>query len=223
VVRTPCERRTGSDFDLALVDLVGNTAFQYRIQAKRLTPAVSTWRASSFKQLAHKNGTGSQVQILCDPKNLVGSPPTTPLYAFYTPASVAGSAGVPSIALADAFEIEAIIGGALKAFPRPPFKRLTYLQHLFFPLSAILCPPASTSQRGIATPGQSRDAYDRQRRERRRLTGITMDPRPLPDFAEVPDELREALASRDDRKLQPAEIPRPQVIIDASDPASASG
>lgn len=223
VVRTPCEHRTGSDFDLALVDLRGNTSFQYRIQAKRLTPALSTWRASSFRQLAHKNGSGSQVQTLCNLGNLAGSPPTRPLYAFYLPGTVSGVAGIPSIALADAFDIEAIVTNALGTTPRPLFKRLTFLQHLFFPLSTILCPPADASGRGIATPKESRDAYERARRERRRteLAKLKSDPAPA-DLTGVPDELRQALTYRDERRLQPAEIPRPQIIIDASEPSGGT-
>lgn len=218
VVRTPCERRTGSDFDLALVDLAGNTSFQYRIQAKRLSPAKSTWRASSFRQLAHKNGTGSQAKVLCDPKNLVGSPPTTPLYAFYTPSSVAGPAGVPSVALANALDIEVIINDALAQSPRPLFKRLTKLRHLFLPLSTILCPSAGSAHRGIANPRESRDAYERETRERRPQMDQKTEPRPIPDVMNgVPKVLREALARREDRRLQPAKIPRPQVIIDAAE------
>src|SRR5437763_1693691 len=75
--------------------------------------------------------------------------------------------GLAGITLADAFEIEAVVGHALSAKPRPPFKRISSLMPLFFELHEILCPPSGESSRLIATPQESKDAYERVRETRR--------------------------------------------------------
>ena len=218
VIRTPPEHRTGSDFDLALVDLTSNTSFQYRIQVKRLRPNRGNWEISSYRELAHHNGTGSQVTTLCDLSNLAGSPPTVPLYAFYNPASISTLAGVDGIMLADAFEIESVIKNALGAKPRPRFKRLTSLKDLFFPLTDILCPPAS-SGRGIATPAESRDSYARVRERRPRSVLSALKSHPAPDVGkQVPAGLRQALSNGEGARIQRASVDRPQIVINASEP-----
>ncbi len=98
-------RQSEADFDLAFLDLRRNTIFQFRIQAKRLTPHLRNWRISSYKELAHPHESGEQVRTLTDPGNLAGSIPTVPLYAFYNLESVCAVASIEGIALADAFEI----------------------------------------------------------------------------------------------------------------------
>lgn len=218
VIRTPPEHRTGSDFDLALVDLTSNTSFQYRIQAKRLRPVHDNWEISSYRELAHHNGTGSQVLTLCKLANLAGPPPTVPLYAFYNPASIGALAGVDGIMLADAFEIESIVTGALGAKPRPRFKRLTSLKDLFFPLTDILCPPTG-SGRGVATPRESRDSYARVREERPRSVFSILKSHPVPNVGqEVPTELRLALLNGEAGRIQRASVERPQIVINAPAP-----
>lgn len=218
VVRTPPEHRTGSDFDLALVDLTSNTSFQYRIQAKRLRPVQDNWEISSYRELAHHNGTGSQVTTLCDLTNLAPPPPTVPLYAFYNPASIGALAGVEGIMIADAFEIESIVTAALGAKPRPRFKRLTSLKDLFFPLTDILCPPTG-SGRGIATPQESRDSYARVREGRPRSVFAALKSHPAPDVGQqVPSELRLALLNGEGGRIQRASVDRPQIVINASVP-----
>lgn len=224
VVRTPNETRTGSDFDLALVDPASGTAIQYRIQAKRLGKPTASWKTRSYRELAHPHGTGEQVEILCDLTNLEKEVISTiPLYAFYNPYSICESAGISGIALADAFEIEAHIFGALDTVPRPHFKQLQSVKPYFFDLSSILCPPATAPNRLIATPSQSRDAFEKLRSELPRSPFSTQSvkaslkrPHKI-EVGAIPSELLSALRISETTRIVTADLDRPQLVIATSE------
>ncbi len=219
-VLTPNEKRTGSDFDLELVDPATSTTIRYRIQAKRLGEPRTSWQNRSYHHLAHPNDTGGQVNTLCDLKNLAGPIPTVPLYAFFNNHVVCAASGLPGIALADAFEIEDHIVTSLGATPRPLFKRISSVQHLFFDLAAILCPPTPGTGRGVATPKESRDGFDAASRSRGESVLAVLKSRPAPQPGPAqPDQLR-ALRERgrDRRPVPTAAIERPRIIVATSDP-----
>lgn len=221
-VQTPDETRTGSDLDLELVDPPTSTTIRYRIQAKRLGAPRVNWKNRSYHHLAHPNDTGGQAGTLCDLKNLAGPIPTIPLYAFFNNDTVCTASGAPGIALANAFEIEDLINTALGKKPRPYFKRISSVQHLFFDLATILCPPTSGSGRGVATPQESRDGFDSAVRVRRTgvLEGTKGLPTPQPGPAQ-PDQLR-ALRERERRPVRTAGVKRPRIIVATSEPDPAS-
>lgn len=146
VVLTPPESKTGGDFDLLVVDPLSGDAVQFRTQAKRLTPHKHDWEIGSYAELAHPHNSGAQSHMLL--RGLGKEAITTiPLYAFYNPAHVCTASGgtVSGIELASGWEVRERIKAIVKVKPkRLPYKRIGSLQPLFFPLSTILCPPAST-------------------------------------------------------------------------------
>lgn len=149
------ESKTGNDFDIIVFDPKHRTAVQYRIQAKRLTPHSTNWRLSSYVELAHPKNTGIQslslVRSAAAERHLL----TVPLYAFYNPTRtcLASGGAVSGIELADGRSIRAVVRELVKSKPkRPPLKRISSLQPLFFPLSKILCPPAGEESRRVPTP-----------------------------------------------------------------------
>lgn len=161
VVLTPPESMTGGDFDLVVVDPLSGDAVQFRIQAKRLTPHKHDWEIGSYAELAHPHNNGAQSQTLL--RGLGRETITTiPLYAFYNPAHVctASSGTVSGIELASGWEIRERIKAIVKVKPkRLPYKRIGSLQPLFFPLSTILCAPATTPRASdIPTPANARKA-----------------------------------------------------------------
>lgn len=161
VVLTPPESKTGGDFDLLVVDPLSGDAVQFRIQAKRLTPHKHDWEIGSYAELAHPHNSGVQSQTLL--RGLGKEAITTiPLYAFYNPAHVCTASGgsVSGIELASGWEIRERIKAIVKLKPkRLPYKRIGSLQPLFFPLSTILCAPATTPRASdIPTPADARQA-----------------------------------------------------------------
>lgn len=162
---TPPENATGSDFDLVIVDLLSKTQVGYRIQAKRLSLGAVNWDRNSFKELAHKGGTGSQHATLTTPGNLIGPPSLTPLYAFYIPHSICVSSGMTleGIHLAGVQPVSAAIQdikAKIASNGRSQAKQLRNLAPHFFSLREILCPPAppiGAVRRGIASPRESAD------------------------------------------------------------------
>lgn len=161
VVLTPPESKTGGDFDLLVVDPLSGDAVQFRIQAKRLTPHKHDWEIGSYTELAHPHNSGVQSQTLL--RGLGKEAITTiPLYAFYNPAHVCTASGgtVSGIELASGWEIRERIKAIVKVKPkRLPYKRIGSLQPLFFPLSTILCAPATTHRASdIPTPADARQA-----------------------------------------------------------------
>lgn len=221
-VLTPDETRTGSDLDLELVDPLTGTTIRYRIQAKRLGAPRVNWKNRSYHHLAHPNDTGGQASTLCDLKNLAGPIPTIPLYAFFNHDTVCSASGAPGIALADAFEIEDLIFTALGKKPRPYFKRISSVQHLFFDLAAILCPPAPGGGRGVATPRESRDGFDAAARARRKGAVEALKGRPTPDPGPAQPEQLRALRERERRPLRTASVKRPRIIVATSEPELAA-
>ena len=161
VVLTPPEPKTGGDFDLVVVHPLSGDAVQFRIQAKRLTPHKHDWEIGSYAELAHPHNSGAQSQKLL--RGLGKEAITTiPLYAFYNPAHVCTASGgtVSGIELASGWEIRERIKAIVKVKPkRLPYKRIGSLQPLFFPLSTILCAPATTPRTSdIPTPADARQA-----------------------------------------------------------------
>jgi hypothetical protein len=161
VVLTPPESKTGGDFDLLVVDPLSGDAVQFRIQAKRLTPHKHDWEIGSYTELAHPHNSGVQSQTLM--RGLGKEAITTiPLYAFYNPAHVCTASGgtVSGIELASGWEIRERIKTIVKVKPkRIPYKRVGSLQPVFFPLSTILCAPATTPRASdIPTPADARQA-----------------------------------------------------------------
>jgi hypothetical protein len=221
-ILTPNEARTGSDFDLELVDPASNTTICYRIQAKRLGRPTVNWRHRSYHHLAHPKDTGGQATTLCDASNLAGPIPTIPIYAFFNHETVCAASGVPGISLADAFEIEAHIKGSLTIKPRPLFRRISSVQHLFFGLETILCPPSSGSGRGLATPQESRDTFERivnvQRVRRSQGEGaVVKDIQSRQPGIAQPEQLQ-ALREQEGRRVRTAAIERPRVIVATGEP-----
>jgi len=157
------EKVTGNDFDIIVYDPPTRSAVQYRIQAKRLTPHATTWGMGSYKELAHPHGTGTQSSALIRSSAAERRILTIPLYAFYNPARTCAASGglVGGLELADGHAVRGLIANLVKAKPkRPPMKRLTTLQPLFFPLSTLLCPPSPVPGRRILTPAESLQAVD---------------------------------------------------------------
>lgn len=175
VVLTPPESKTGGDFDLVVVDPGSGDAVQFRIQAKRLSPNPNDWEIGSYAELAHPHNSGAQSQMLL--RGLGKEAITTiPLYAFYNPAHVCAASGgtVSGIELASGWEIRERIKAIVKVRPkRLPYKRIGSLQPLFFPLSTILCAPASTMRSSsIPTPEGARAAVVDAIEERSSLAGF---------------------------------------------------
>lgn len=153
-VITPDETKTGSDFDILLIDLSSRAKAQFRIQAKRLKPHGTNWQLGSYHELAHPAGTGKQAQTIVR-SSVQETIPTIPLYAFYNPAAVCAASGgkISGIELADAHAINTLVQRLVKSKPkRPPLKRLQTLQPLFFPLTTILCSSPDTSSGGVPRP-----------------------------------------------------------------------
>ena len=216
-VLTPDESRTGSDFDLELVDPASSTTIRYRIQAKRLCAPTAKWQTRSYPQLAHPSGTGLQCKTLCDPKNLSGPVPTIPLYAFFNHATVCAAAGVPGIAMADALEIEDLIDKGLATTPRPPFKRITSVQPFFFGLDDILCPPAKGGF-GIATPAQSRERFEEVMRRRGRSALPKLQRAEAPEPGPVqPDQMAALRGSERQPVRHDTKTQRPRLIVATSE------
>lgn len=162
MVLVPSETKTGSDFDILIVEPSTQDAIQYRIQAKRLSPHAKTWEWGSYKELDHPHGQGKQASTLVrsSAQEMV---PTIPLYAFYNPQSACteSDGAISGIELADGIAINQIVKAlvaAKAASKRPRLKRIGYLRELFFPLSTILCPPSGDvlSGRLIVRPEISR-------------------------------------------------------------------
>lgn len=222
-VLTPNEKRTGSDLDLELVDPVTSTTIRYRIQAKRLGEPRVNWQNRSYHHLAHPNETGDQVDTLCNLGNLAGPIPTIPLYAFFNNDVVCAASGLPGIALADAFDIEDHIVTSLGATPRPFFKRISAVQHLFFDLAVILCPPTSGTGRGVASPQESRDGFEAASWARSDSVMAVLKSRPAPQPGPAQPEQLHALRvrGRERQPLRTATTKRPRIIIATSAPDAA--
>lgn len=161
VVLTPPEAKTGSDFDIVIVEPLSGEAVQFRIQAKRLTPHKHNWIIGSYTELAHPHNSGAQSQALL--RGLGGEAITTiPLYAFYNPAHVCAASGstVSGIDLASGWEIRERIKAINKVRPkRLPYKQIGSLQPLFFPLSTILCATSNAARAStIPLPAEARAA-----------------------------------------------------------------
>lgn len=175
VVLTPPESKTGGDFDLVMVAPASDDAVQFRIQAKRLSPHLNDWEIGSYAELAHPHNSGAQSQTLL--RGLDKEAITTiPLYAFYNPAHVCAASGgtVSGIELASGWEIRERIKAIVKVKPkRLPYKRIGSLQPLFFPLSTILCAPATTVRSSsIPMPKDARAAVIDAIEERSSLAGF---------------------------------------------------
>lgn len=137
------EAVTGNDFDIIIFDPLAREAIQYRIQAKRLKPHPTNWMISSYAELAHPNGTGAQSISLIKSAAAETLIRTIPLYAFYNPARTCSASGglINGIELADGNAVRTIVRQLIRAKPkRPPLKRISTLQPLFFPFATILCP-----------------------------------------------------------------------------------
>lgn len=190
-VFTPPEVKTGGDFDLVIYRPGTGDGVQYRIQSKRLVLNQTNWAWSSYRELDHPNGSGKQASTLIR-SSAQEKMPTIPLYAFYNPLTVceASRGELIGIQLADGRAISSIVRALVRAKAegkRPRWKRVEYLQHLFFPLSTILCPPADEPPGGalIIRPDVSRQAALTAIEERRiALTGID----------DAPPQLRSELA-----------------------------
>lgn len=97
---------------------------------------------------------------------------------------------IAGIQLADGREINVIVRALVKAKAhgkRPRWKRVEYLQHLFFPLTTILCPPADSSGTGasIIQPEVSRQAVLAAIEERRAAQAHLEDAPPRLPFKAV--------------------------------------
>ena len=88
-VMTPPEAKTGSDFDLLIVDVAASEAIQYRLQAKRLFPHDSNWLLGTYRELLSTRYCKTGV----DASEVVGIRENTyvSLYAFYNPQAVCDS------------------------------------------------------------------------------------------------------------------------------------
>lgn len=213
-VLTPNESRTGSDFDLEIVDLNARTTFAYRIQAKRLGYPTINPAFRSYPYLDHRVKGVLQSDILCDPKNLSGPVPIVPIYAFFNNASVSQAIGVPDIGLVDGFYINKIIHRSITTTPKPLFKRISSIQHLFFEFKDLLCPPQAGSGSGLATPEESRDSFDAVRR-RESARGLDDWERPIPQLGEATQEQIRALREREFLPIRPSTTKshRPRVLL----------
>jgi len=149
------EKITGNDFDIIVFDPAKRSAVQFRIQAKRLGSHASNWRMGSYKELAHPHNTGTQSAALIRSSAAERRILTVPLYAFYNPARacVASGGAIGGIELADGHAVRSLVAALVKAKPkRLPYKRLSTLQSLFFPLTTLLCPGQAGAGGRIATP-----------------------------------------------------------------------
>jgi len=171
-VFTPPEAHTGGDFDLVIYRPATGNGVQYRIQAKRVVPNATHWEWSSYRELDHPHGQGKQSSTLVR-SSAQESIPTIPLYAFYNPLRVCAASNnqIDGIQLADGRAVNVIVRALVKAKAdgkRPRWKRVEYLQHLFFPLATILCPPADSPDTGasIIQPEVSREAVLAKIKER---------------------------------------------------------
>lgn len=167
----PNEAKTGSDFDIIVLNENTYEAIQFRIQAKRLTVHNDDWEVSSYRKLAHPHNTGEQAATLIR-SSAHEAITTIPLYAFYNPRNVCEASGgiVSGVELADGRAISTLVRALVNAKPkRLPLKRIKYLKRLFFPFATILC-PTSDSDPGmgvISSPGALQEAaelliYDRK-------------------------------------------------------------
>lgn len=215
-VQTPDEAKTGSDFDLVIADLSACTIIQYRIQAKRLYSHASKWFLGSYRELAHPKNTGKQAKSLVNPANLIGPIPTIPLYAFYNPSAVCAASGncFEALALADGFDVNQIVQKIASGSPKPTTaRRISNLQHLFFPLTDLLCPQKVGIALSVASPTQSlqqvRDAITSRR-------GSGSSDRSLPAIGRnIPADIRQAIESAGDNRVIRVSRPRPRIIIGA--------
>jgi len=157
------EKITGNDFDIIVFDPVRRSAVQFRIQAKRLSPHPSNWQMGSYKELAHPHNSGTQAAALIRSSATERRLLTVPQYAFYNPARACAASGstIAGIELADGHAVRQLVGALVKAKPkRLPYKRLSTLQPLFFPLSTLLCPSGADVGRRMVTPEGARRAVN---------------------------------------------------------------
>lgn len=220
-IQTPNEWKTGSDFDLLIADLDASTVIQYRIQAKRLYSHVSKWALGSYRELAHPKNSGKQAAKLVDPANLTGPIPTVPLYAFYNPSTVCSAAGncFQGVALADGYEVSAIVQKIASGSPKPTTaRRVSEMHHLFFPLANLLCPPPKAVAKLVASPDQSL----RQVNEAIISRQTSQSPsRSLYEVGrQIPADVRQALESAGDQRITRVARPRPRIILGAGSPSS---
>lgn len=178
-VFTPPEVITGGDFDLLIYQPGTAQGVQYRIQSKRLVPHPTKWPLSSYRELDHPHGSGKQASTLIR-SSAREKIPTIPLYAFYNPFSVCKESGnkIAGIQLADGQAISSIVRALVTARgmgKRPRWKRLEYLEKLFFPLSTILCPRSidTTYSSSIIRPEESQKAVLAAIAERRNEQAYT--------------------------------------------------
>lgn len=124
------------------------------------------------------------------------------------------AAGVPGVALADAFDVEAIIRSSLAKKPPRFFKRMTAVQHLFFDLPQILCPPTAGAGRDIASPRESRDAFAEATQGRGQRGSPSAENRLIPEPGPVQAEQLDALRRRDVQRIRrDFRTPRPRLIV----------
>lgn len=244
VVNLPQESKTGSDFDIAIVDPSSNECIQYRIQAKRLTPLKKQWAHGSYRELAHPYGSGRQASHLVRSAAHEGIP-TIPLYAFYNPNEACQElrGTISGLELADGRAINKLVKTLVKSKPaRPRLKRLSVIQHLFFPLSTLLCPPLNEGKsepRQILSPSLSRAAVERMiterpprddeptdlfrliseeshidsvDEERRVLDGVDIDQTKVAHSAKLPTWILRAIEHRNERRLF-AKVQRPRIVL----------
>lgn len=229
------EAKTGNDFDIIIFDPIHRTAVQYRIQAKRLTPNAKNWSTSSYVELAHPKNTGDQSLALVRSAAAEHRIPTVPLYAFYNPARTCAASGgvINGVELADGRAIRGVVRELVKAKPkRLPLKRISKLQPLFFPLSKILCPSDSESDRRFPTPeGSLRTVTGAIDEAAERFLGGSVDVPSvkLTDLRQSADKSRERSLVLPDRlpavlalalkmrseipRVVPARVKRPRIVL----------
>jgi hypothetical protein len=165
LVIVPDETKTGSDFDIVILDIKTRNAVQFRIQAKQISENLKNWNSSSYRELAHPNGTGRQSSNLIN-SSAHESILTIPLYAFYHPQRIcdASDGEISGLEMADGRAVRAIVNALVSMKPkRPPLKRISVLRTLFFPLSTILCSNSKdTSLIGLGIPSPT-EVYNASR------------------------------------------------------------
>jgi hypothetical protein len=232
------ESKTGNDFDILIASSDLSSAIQYRIQSKRISYNQKNWEISSYKELDHPNGNGSQSQnlILSSSHEKVL---TLPLYAFYNTEEVCLDSGglISGIELADARYIRMLIHKMISERPgrKLPFKRISELRSLFFPLSTILCPTSNSDSRSIIGPFQSRSAAEREIQRTREMPkywtsdeGVpTRFPRlpsprrrlqretgsPSARSRALPIAIQNLLERRGDERVLRAAVKRPKIVL----------
>lgn len=220
----PPEPITGSDLDIYLYDYFSSTYVGYRLQAKRVSIGAKNWDRNSYHELAYKNNTGSQYAVLVAACH--GAVPLTPLYAFYHPESIcsASSNRVEGVMLADAFSVGVAIGWIKSKAPQGRTARqIRTLQHLFFPLSHILCPPMKSARTPVATPKESREVVSASIALRRgRYSGLRDAPLPL--ARSITQPVSDVLGLSSDPisapriRTGPKSLRIPRLVINASRP-----